>query len=292
MNSFNRSRFASRLSLLAVVPLIGFAFGCSRGSLANGTQQTCKWIVSASRSANSADIPLVERQPLLRDPESPNRAAGPGRLLAVVKSDSMHHPQIYIEDGDTGQRRHLIRGSKPRWSPDGKMLACEVWKSVERPWMLCIVDVRTGATIEPDLGCLVDNFQWSPNGKSIAVGGTLPARSVNVLCWYQLAAGKSRMLDTLPVFASYEQFAWSPDSRELVVSRITAVDAEGQATAADLWIFDEQGNRCALTNSHELVEEEPSWITNHDILVTLRPTAGSPQATSERIVMSVSRATD
>jgi dipeptidyl aminopeptidase/acylaminoacyl peptidase len=240
----------------------------------------------ASRTRNAADIPFEDRDPLLKSPENPNRVRGPGRLVAIVKNDSLHHPQIYIEDEATGNRRYLLRGSKPKWSPDGARIACEVWKSLERPWNLCIVDVKTGTAVEPDIGCLVDTYRWSPDGQSIAVGGTLYGRSVNVLCLVSLPGGTSHMLDTLPVFAAYEDLTWSPDSRALVVTRVTGVNAEEEDTAADLWLFDRARQRCALTDTPGVVENEPRWLDSTSLLYSFHSfKAGISGPTEQRVLL-------
>jgi dipeptidyl aminopeptidase/acylaminoacyl peptidase len=242
--------------------------------------------VAGARARTAADQPFEDRNPLLKNPDDQNRVKGPGSLVAVVKSDSLHHPQIYIEDEATGERRHLLRGSKPKWSPDGTRIACEVWKSMERPWMLSIVDLKTGKTFEPEIGCLVDTYRWSPDARSIAVGGTLYGKSVNVLCLVRLPAGTSRMLDTLPVFAAYEDLTWSPDSRALVVTRATAVNAEEENTAADLWLFDGEGRRCALTNTPDVIEESPQWINAESVLYSshsLKEGMASP--TEQRVLL-------
>jgi len=269
-----------------LIPLLS----CSRGSTAGG-EPTCVWSVTGSRARAAADVPFEDRNPLLKSPGDPNRVNGPGRLVAIVKSDSLHHPQIYIEDEATGKRRHLLRGSKPKWSPDGTKIACEVWKSLERPWNLCVVDVQTGKKVEPDIGCLVDTYRWSPDGRSIAVGGTLPGKSINVLCLVRLPAGTGQMLDTLPVFSAYEDLAWSPNSRALVVTRATAVDAEEENTAADLWLFDGEGRRCPLTETVGVVEESPRWLDNASILYsyhTLKASVTGP--TEQRVLLLKSSA--
>ena len=274
----------------AALMLITIGSSCGVAPATKTTQNSCPWAVTRWRPATLGDAAFEDRDPLLKDPENPNRVKGPNDLVAIVKSDSLHHPHIYIENVKSGERRHLIRGSKPRWSPDGSRIACEVWKSLGRPWMLCVIDVKSGKALEPEIGCLVDTYRWSPDGRSIAVGGTLYGRSVNVLCWVRLPTGESRMLDTLTVFAAYEDLAWSPDSRVLVVTRVTAVDAEEEATAADLWIFDGEGHRCPLTKTDNLIEEEPRWINNSDILITQRPSASGAHEPSERRVITVTRA--
>lgn len=274
-----------RLIVVALGALVPF-LACGPRSTAGDRETTCGWTVVGSRARTVADQPFEDRNPLLKIPDDPNRVKGPGSSVAVVKSDSQHHPQIYIENEATGERRHLLRGSKPKWSPDGTRIACEVWKSVERPWMLSIVDLKTGKTSDPDIGCMVDTYRWSPDGRSIAVGGTLYGKSVNVLCWISLPSGASRMLDTLPVFAAYEDLTWSPDSRALVVTRATAVNAEEENTAAELWLFDSEGRRCALTNTPDKIEESPRWLNGDSILYSShRLKDGVSDPTEERVLL-------
>jgi dipeptidyl aminopeptidase/acylaminoacyl peptidase len=237
----------------------------------------------------AGDIPFEDRNPLLKSPDDPNRVKGPGDLVAIVKSDSQHFPQIYIEDQATGTRRHLLRGSKPKWSPDGTRIACEIWKSMARPWMLSVVDVKTGKALEPDIGCLIDTYRWSPDGRSIAVGGTLYGKSVNVLCLVRLPAGTSQMLDTLPVFSAYEDLAWSPDSRAIVVARATAVNAEEENTAADLWMFDVEGSRCPLTKTPDVIEEFPQWLNAESILYSFHSLKDGIASPTEKRVLLLKR---
>jgi hypothetical protein len=277
-------RAAARLtavSLLMLVPLLS----CGPRSTADGASSSCGWSVLGSRPRIAKDTPFENRYPLLKEPDDPNRVKGPGNLVAIVKSDSLHHPQIYIEDWATGKRTHLLRGSKPKWSPDGTRIACEVWKSVKRPWVLSVVDVKTGEALEPNIGCLIDTYRWSPDGRSIAVGGTLEGKPVNVLCWVWLSTGTSRMLDTLPVFSAYEDLAWSPESRALVVARPTAVNAEEEDTAADLWLFDGEGRRCALTKTPGVVEESPRWLDGGNILYSFHRFSGGVAGPTELEVL-------
>lgn len=268
-----------------LVPLLS----CGPKPTAGGSHSTCGWSVVGSRTPTATDIPFDDRHLLLKSPSDPNRVKGPGHLVAIVKSDSQHHPEIYIEDEATGKLTHLLRGSKPRWSPDGSRIACEVWKSLDRPWMLCVVDVKSGKRFEPDIGCLVDTYCWSPDGRSIAVGGTLYGKSVNVLAWVQVSTGATRMLDTLPVFAAYEDLTWSPNSHALVVTRASAVSAEEENTAADLWLFDSEGGRCILTSTPETVEEAPKWLDAGSILYSSHRFAKGVSGPTEQRVLLLKR---
>lgn len=256
------------LKLLALYAALSGIAACS--GVAGSASEPCDWTVRSIRAPGPSDIPSEEHAPLLRDPDHPNNVPGPGTLRAVVKSDSLHHPHIYIENTATGTRKLLRRGSRPRWSPDGKQIACKVWESIKRPWLLCVVDVATGRSFVPDLQCLVMNYEWSPDGRSIAVGGVLPGSETNVLSLYNVRTRTSRLVDTLSVFSDY-QFGWSPDSRYLAVQRPTRVVDEEEPSAADIWIFGASGTRCQLTDTPDYVESEPQWIGTDRLLVLRQP---------------------
>lgn len=244
--------------LVATVVTIGACGGTVSGSSAGGGDQTCPFRVVRARDPKPADRPHEQEHPLLRDAES-RVVPGPGSLRAVVQSDSLHHPHVYIEDSSTGTKRYLIRGSSPRWSPDGKHLACRVWKSKQKPWMLALVDVATGRTLEPSIGCAAMNFAWSPNGKHIAVEGPIHGSSRRGLCRVAFPSLATAMLDTLSVMSNYH-FSWSPDSRYLVADRATKLDRHEEVVASDLWIFEEDLRKCRLVGTSSFVETEPRWV--------------------------------
>jgi Tol biopolymer transport system component len=263
--------FHRLVGLSAALVYFGLATACN--GVAGGEPSPCEWSISNTRPAQAEDVSYEKLHPLLRDPANPNNVPGPGTLRAVVKSDSLHHPHIYIEDTATDTRRLLRRGSRPRWSPNGKQIAATVWESIDRPWLLCIVDVATGKSFVPELGCLVMNYEWSPNGNTIAIGGVMYGQARNVLCLYSVASRSSRIVDTLQVFSDY-QFGWSPDSRHLIVQRPSRVVGEQEPSAADLWLFDLRGGKCQLTQTAEYVESEPRWIDNRRALTTRRLVTG------------------
>jgi dipeptidyl aminopeptidase/acylaminoacyl peptidase len=176
-----------------------------------------------------------------------------------VESDSLHHPRIFIEDTSAKTKRLLIRGSRPRWSPDGKRIACQVWRSKERPWMLCVVELASGREVEPRIGCFAMNYSWSPNAQYLAIEGPLFGGTRRGLCRVEFPSLDVVMLDTLPVMSNYH-VTWSPDSRYLVTDRATSLDRYEDVTASDLWLFDEHLRRCRLTSTTAIVESEPKWI--------------------------------
>jgi hypothetical protein len=114
--------------LLVVVALtLSAGSACRQASVASTSTPRCPWTVTDNREATSADSAIAKRSDLLVEREETLRVPGPGGLVAVVDIDSLHHPQISIEDPTKGTRRHLIGGSRPRWSSDGSMIACTVW---------------------------------------------------------------------------------------------------------------------------------------------------------------------
>lgn len=220
----------------------------------------CRWRVTAIRPPRPGEAPFTERDRLLRDPASANDAPGPGRTRAVVRSDSLHHPHIYLEDASTGDVRELLRGSAPRWSPDGKRIACTIWKSRTRPWNLLIVDVATGQQTEPDSMLSPTEYRWSPDGHCLAVSGQLYDRGKAALAWIDLERHRSVVVDTLPVLSDYD-FSWSADSRWLAYSRPTRLLPEEDVCEADLWIASEGGAvKCCVLETPNQVERQPKWI--------------------------------
>jgi Tol biopolymer transport system component len=243
--------------------------------------------VTNTRPAGTDEIPHEQRHPLLRDLENGRVAPGPGTLRAVVKSDKQHHPFVYIEDSVFGTSRLLLNRtlSAPRWSPDGKKIACTTWKSSAKPWMLCVVDVASGRTLEPEFGAVVSKFKWSPDSKSIAVSGILYGKPTCVLVWVSLPSGRARILDTLKVHADYD-FSWSPNSRLLAVSRPTALNSYEEVTRADLWLFDRLGRKCQLTTTDD-PETAPAWIDETRLSYERESWRGGEPGASSRMVLKL-----
>ena len=154
--------------------------------------------------------------------------------------------------------------------------------------MLCIVDVATGRVAEPELGATAATFEWAPDSRSIAVGGVLYGKPVNVLCLVLMPSGKSLTIDTLDVFSDYE-LAWSPDSRHLVVPRPTKVSHQEEVLDADLWLFDMAGHRCRLTDTPNFVERKPQWIDAARLQYERQRIEGEPRGAPEIVVIELAR---
>jgi Tol biopolymer transport system component len=269
--------------------LFALTLACGLAS-ADVDRPSCAWSISDPRPAGSGDIGYEDLDPRLRGPENPNYAPGPDSLLAYIQIDKLHHPHMYIRDRSTGAQREVIAGSQPRWAPDGSMIACMVWVSSHCNSELRIIDPRSNQSLVPNLPCRVDNYRWSPDGRSLAVATLLPNSDMSALYWVHLPSGRASLLDTLTVFSDYEDITWSPDSRALVVTRVTATEVEGEPTTSDLWLFDSSGQRCQLTRTSDFIESEPKWIDARHVLYARRKATDPDLGNPERRVITVQRA--
>lgn len=266
-----------RLAPAVLVLLTSSNPGCSAAA-------PCTWEIAESRVAEPRDTVYEDRDPLRKDPENANRVPGPLGLVAVVRTDKLHHPHIFIEDSRRGTSRQLLPqiASEPRWSPDGTRLACIAWMSPTEPWVLTVVGRDGRGILQPLRGVNVMDFKWSPDSKHFAVTATLPKQPRSVLALVALPRA-SAVYDTSRVLADYE-FDWSPDSRLLAIVRPTAIDADEEVTASDLWLMDVTGKRCPLIVGPDFVETAPKWIDSRHLRY-MRYRKSDPQRTTEDVVV-------
>jgi Tol biopolymer transport system component len=183
-------------------------------------------------------------------------------MAAVVEIDREHHPHIVLKNSATGEVKELVRGSQPRWSPDGKWIACTVWRSPARFDVLSVIDVGTGEVLEPEARGSSDEYAWSPDGRSIAV--VVNDQSSILLRLVEVPSGRSRTLATLPAPGGYTDLAWSPDSRTIVTTVATEPDHLTELT--DLYMVDVDSASCRLTKTVGINESEPRWVDDRHIL--------------------------
>jgi hypothetical protein len=113
---------------------------------------------------------------------------------------------------------------------------------------------------------------------------------MEALYWIEIPSGRVRLLDTLTVFSEYTDLTWSPDSRALVVTRVTAVEVEGEPTASDLWLFDSSGQRCQLTRTSDYIESESKWLDAKQVLYSRRKATERDLGDPERRAITAQRA--
>jgi Tol biopolymer transport system component len=279
------SRQTTALSFLVLmaVPTLSHLAICSGVPVRSG------WRMSSPRPPKHGEIPYEISLPQLQDPQNLNYSPGPDGLVAVVKTDAAHHPHIYLQDSTSASPRLLIDriANKPKWSPQGKRIACTVWKSLDRPWNLCIVTLGKPDTLYPSFSAHTVRYRWSPDAKYLAVQGTLYNEDRSVLVVVETSQGTATVLDSLQLLSDYE-FSWAPDSRKLAVSRPTRLADVEQVAEAELWIFDVSGNGAKVVRSAGHLQRNPQWIDDTRVLFSQEGLGGQP---GQALVVEISRQT-
>ena len=279
-----RKRAYVALVTLLIV-LVAVDAGCSpRGN---------PWTVVTVREPRPGDVPFEDASKYLRRSEDANNVPGPDSLVAHVRTDEKHHAYIEVENLRTGKSIRLQSGNSclPQWSPDGKYIACVVWKSWRLPHELAVANVGSGSTVvDLKARASVTTIKWSPDGNTIAAEGTIHLRPHQMLYAVSFPEGKVTVLDTVDVLANYG-FSWSPDGRWIVFSRPTKLDDSGEViVAADLWIANAQTGRAwSLLETPEWLESNPLWITNRTIQIDRAHWDGKEVGADERVVIELSK---
>jgi hypothetical protein len=237
----------------------------------NASPPAAVWSVVALREPTAQDIPFEERTGYLRPSEDANSVAGPDGLRAVVRNDAQSHPHIYVDDPRAGTSSVLLDAwaCLPQWSPDGRWIACSVWRSMGHPYELTIVDARAKApVIDPDDAASGTNMKWSPDSRTIAAAGPTHHQPWTFLYTVSIPNGAVSVLDSCAIFADYD-FSWSPNGRWIAFARTTEVDPiGGDPIAADLWVVEPAtGAKQQLLTTPDWIEAGPLWITDRAILI-------------------------
>ena len=151
---------------------------------------------------------------MLGEPEDANSVPGPGTLRAVVRNLEGHHPSILIEEIASGSSRLLLKpwATQPKWSPDGRWIACNAYGSPSAPYNLALVEVASGRAWLPHLGTQIGEYRWSPDSQRLALELPTAAGGFTVLGFFSLSEQAFTPVDTLTLFADY-RFAWSRGRR-------------------------------------------------------------------------------
>ena len=122
------------------------------------------WTVVSIRELRTGEVPFEEASRYLWPSTDANNVPGPDSLVAHVRTDEKHHAYIELEDLRTGGVLPLLKANAclPQWSPDGKYIACSVWKSPRQLGQLTVVDVAT-RTVILDPGVDGITTKWSPD---------------------------------------------------------------------------------------------------------------------------------
>jgi dipeptidyl aminopeptidase/acylaminoacyl peptidase len=250
--------------LMSLCALLSTPSSTSAVAIPNAGGDSCAVRI---REATADDVLLRERDPLLGAPENANNAPGPGSLRAVVRSDLLHHAFVFIVDTAADTSRRLGPGSMPRFSPDGRWIACSRWLSRKRPYNLTLIDARTGASRVIERVLYVEDYAWSPDSKRLAFTSMKWDSSNHWdIGWVDVSSGAVHVLatDTDP-YVEYEECEWGPDSRRFVANRQREYEHDDTVYAHDLWLFDIDGQPCRLTHTPRREEDFPGWIDGRHI---------------------------
>jgi len=232
------------------------------------------------RAATFEDTLQRERNPLLGAPRDLNNAPGPGALRAVVRHQ---RPSIFVVDTLAGTERYLCGGSMPRFSPDGRWIACDRWRSHEHPYVLGIADARTGTVHDFERVGQIEEYAWSPDSRRLAYA------SYSNIGWIDVASGTVHVLanDPAPHGADWSDLEWAPDSRRFLGRRHLEYEHDDNVYATDLWLFDVKGQTCRLTNTPKVDEDSPGWIDDRHIRYESSEDSDDPVLQGRRYVVEL-----
>ena len=232
------------------------------------------------REATKDDVLQRERNPLLGAPANANNAPGPGSLRAVVR---MERPAILVADTAAGTSRFLCSGSAPRFSPNGRWIACRHWESRQRPYVLAIVDVLTGSKRLIEAIGQIEDYAWSPDSRRLAYS------SYSNIGWVDVATGSAHVLDNDPgPYAEWTDLEWAPNSRRFLGRRHMESEHDESVYATDLWLFEPGGKPCRLTQTPKVDEDSPGWIDDLRIRYESSEDIDDPVLQGHRYVIELS----
>ncbi len=255
---------------LTVVSLLSLSTTCAE-------TDHCPWTAKSIRQPTDTEKRYAGTSDIAWPPIDARTVPGPDSLWLLVQNDSEQHPYIYLKDLRTGDTELLLPeiAFSPRWSPDGRYIACIISGSSSRSEVhsvlardLAIIELASRKRIYPHLKSSSITIKWSLDSKSLAVAGLSYDEPGSVLTSVSLPEGTVGVLDTVGIYADYE-FAWSPDSKWIAVSRPTELFPQtGDISKADLWILSRSSDiKCKVLDTPGWVEGEPQWITDRTILL-------------------------
>jgi len=195
-------------------------------------------------------------------------------LVVFDRNDSAHHPYVLIKNLRTGTARRLLS----EWacvscrSPDGRYVACSIYKSPALSSVLAVIDLASGKRIDPLPKAMLGGVKWSRDSRHLAFDVRMPfdaRRSSDEASLHVISFPEDTMalLDTSMTFGDYD-FDWSPDSRWLAVARPAGSFHYGDYDLSELWIFSRSGEvRCKVVERASWETMALAWVADRRILL-------------------------
>jgi len=154
---------------------------------------------------------------------SPSRGVGAffdlspdGTSIVFLKWSRRHIPHLYTKECGRLKAVRVTRGNRyydePRWSPDGKSIACAAWDEETNVFQIYDVRLADKAMTQLTHDSRIHGFpRWSPNSRWIAYYAIdsnheaslcVVSRNGETACVAEDASGE-------------DTFCWSPDSRSI-----------------------------------------------------------------------------
>jgi Tol biopolymer transport system component len=164
--------------------------------------------------------------------------------------------RIYVMNGDGSERREVGEGRYPEWSPDGRRLVV-VGSDFESLHMLDLED--TGTISLAEIGQLVRNPVWSPDGENIAFH--VPRRDI----WVIDADGSNvRQLTDYGDGSCVGPPSWSPGATRIAFSM--SPDCR-EDTQSDIYVINSDGSNVTRLTDGMGYYWKPIWSPQEDRIV-------------------------
>ncbi|HEX3583611.1 MAG TPA: alpha/beta fold hydrolase, partial [Thermoanaerobaculia bacterium] len=184
--------------------------------------------LAAAVLASTLSIEDYATMPSIASP----RLSPDGKRIAYVLTHadlvkSSYDSDVWVIDSDGTHDAELEHGMHPRWSPDGKTVACLYENAI---WI-------DGKKLSSEPGPIHD-FEYSPDGRSIAFIESDPVaknerddfhvvgENIRQQHLYLLDLGTNEVRRLTRGDFSINSMSWTPDGKTLVVERLPRVDLD------------------------------------------------------------------
>jgi Tol biopolymer transport system component len=201
--------------------------------------------VMAADGSGQMNLPLPSSPPFAT--EKPSFSAN-GRHLAYTRQRFIPgegaRPSIWRAAIDGSDNRRLGGGSRPRWSPNGRLIAFVASgprRGPPREGGTWLMSARTGERIRRISRRDAAILDWAPDGRSLLFAPTGGCRMCDQDLWIVRTDGtRVRRLTTTPARKETDA-VWSPDGRRIALASERFPNEE--TSQYSLWTMSARGTR-------------------------------------------------